>query len=180
MQPTVVQIAYQLAHKIAPPGSLASAIGEQLRALWAAIADEAARIYTRLNDLIREAHPLTCDQTLSDWESELGFPDPCVTETLTEDQRRAVVLARLTASGGASRQYFIDVAAAIGIAISISEERPFEVGRDGMGDPIGGAASSFNWVVNAPASTSAALAEIMECTFIKIKPSRTEVTFIYS
>lgn len=179
MTPTADQIAFQLATKLSPPGALASAPPSTLRKFWLAIADELVRVYGRIVDLLREAHPATTVEMLTDWEAEFGLPDPCVTITQTTAERRAAVLARVTSAGGSTKSYFTSIAASLGIAISIVEEHPFEVGRDGMGDGIGGDDYAFTWSVTAPAATGAASRELLECVFERLKPAHTEVLFYY-
>jgi uncharacterized protein YmfQ (DUF2313 family) len=176
--PTLDQIASQLT-KLAPPGALATNATSVLRKIWTGAADEIVRIYNRIRDLLLEAHPLTCNETLTDWERDYDLPDPCITTAQTESDRRAAVAARRAAVGGASRQYFFDLAASFGIAITITEDRAFEVGRDGMGDGIGGDGYAFVWYVHAPVATSTALKQLLECVFERVKPAHTDVIFYY-
>jgi uncharacterized protein YmfQ (DUF2313 family) len=176
--PTADQIAYQLA-KLAPPGSLAAALASTLRKLWSAGADELVRIYGRVDALLRESHPSTTDELLAEWEAEYALPDPCVTATQSEAERRAAVISRHSGVGGATPQYFRDLAARFGVTITIVEDHPFEVGRDGMGDGIGGDEWAFVWEVTAPASTSTANRELIECVFERLMPAHVEVIFHY-
>lgn len=178
--PNADDISFQLATKYSPPGSLAARIGSKLRALWYGIADELARVYGRVADLLREAHPATATELLPDWEDEYGLPDLCVTTPQTIDDRRAAVLGRLRGVGGQSRQYYYDLAASMGIPITIRENRAFLCGRDGMGDAIGGGGdTAFLWEVVASSSTTTAQRELLECTFDRLRPGHTTVTFSY-
>lgn len=176
--PTAEQISQQLA-KLAPSGALAHALDSGLRKLWLGLADECVRVYGRVNDLLNEAHPLTCNELLPEWEAEYDLPDPCVTTAQTTDERKSAVAARVGSVGGQSRAYFIGVAAGMGIAISIIEEKPFLIGLNGMGDGIGGDSYAFTWTVTAPVATSTAQRELLECTFERLKPAYTEVQFQY-
>lgn len=173
------QFAYQLATKLSPPGALARALAAKLRALWLGVADEPVRLYGRVDDLLSEAHPATVTELLEDWEREFDLPDPCVTSEQDLSARRAALLSRLSGSGGQSRQYFIELAETLGIAIDIVEDHPFEVGRDGMGDGIGGDEWAFTWEVFAPVATPMAIRELMECVFERRKPAHTQVWFHY-
>jgi uncharacterized protein YmfQ (DUF2313 family) len=71
---------------------------------------------------------------LPDWERNWGLPDPCYTEPTTIHDRQLALVQRMTMQGGQSRQFFIDLATALGYSISISEYRPFMVGIDRCGD----------------------------------------------
>lgn len=177
--PTTDEIAYQLAAKFAPPGALATRLASSLRKLWLAAADELQRIYGRVAAMLREAHPATCDELLAEWEGEYGLPDPCITAAQNESERRVAVISRQSGVGGASQQYFIALAASFGVTITIIENHPFEIGRDGMGDGIGGDEWAFVWEVTAPVATSTATRELIECVFERIKPAHTAVWFHY-
>jgi uncharacterized protein YmfQ (DUF2313 family) len=176
--PTTEQVSLQLV-KLAPPGALRRVLGSGLRNLWMGLADELVRVYGRVQDMIREAHPLTCNETLADWENEYGLPDPCVTATQTIDERKSAVAARLGSVGGQSRAYFIAVAAGMGFSISITEEKPFLIGLSGMGDGIGGDNFAFTWTTTASASLTTAQRQLLECTFQRLKPAHTTVQFQY-
>jgi uncharacterized protein YmfQ (DUF2313 family) len=87
-----------------------------------AMAEELARLDARGDQLIEEMDPRTTLELLGEWERAVGLPDDVVTEipaTITE--RRIAVLQKLTASGGQSRQYFIDLAATSGFNVTITE-----------------------------------------------------------
>lgn len=74
--------------------------------------------------LIDEADPRTTVDLLADWERVAGLPDTCVIDAdgdLTPAQRRAALVARLTAQGGQSPPYFVALAAALGYAVTITE-----------------------------------------------------------
>lgn len=179
MSRTPEEISYQLATKLSPPGALAAGLTSRLRQLWLGVAEELSRIYARVQDLLAEAHPPTTDELLGEWETEYDLPDPCVTSAQTESDRRAALIARATGIGGQSPQYFIDLAASFGVTITIAEHHPFEVGRDGMGDGIGGQ-WAFIWEVSAPIATPATLREVMECVFERLKPAHTAIWFTYA
>ena len=90
---------------------------------------------SRAADLLeRESDPRTTFELLPDWERNFGLPDPCITEPQTLSQRQLALVMRMTMQGGASRQFFIDVAAMLGYTITITEYRTFVVGIDRCGD----------------------------------------------
>lgn len=90
---------------------------------------------SRAADLLeRESDPRSTVELLPDWERNWGLPDPCYQSPQTIGQRQLALVMRMTMEGGQSRAFFIDVAAQIGYAISISEYRVFIVGIDRCGD----------------------------------------------
>ena len=128
-------------------------------------ADELKRIYGRVTDLLSQAHPDTVDELLAEWEAEYALSGGGGTAA-----RRAAIKTAMRRVGGQSRQYFIDVAAGLGIVITITEPTPFYVGTHGCGDAVGEIAWAFTWIVTAPAGADvAALSTALQ----PIKPAHT-------
>jgi uncharacterized protein YmfQ (DUF2313 family) len=134
---------------------------------------------TRAQALLAEMIPATAGESLPDWERVLDLPDPCTGPLATIQARRQAVVIKDGAGGGLSRQYYIDLAASLGYAITIDE---------GVnGDP-------YTWRVTAGAvpikyfraGASAAgdrLQEwgepLLECVIRRLKPAHTDVIFAY-
>jgi uncharacterized protein YmfQ (DUF2313 family) len=144
------------------------------------ISEELARVDQRGDDLIEETDPRTTDELFGDWEQMLGLPSPCVTTVQTMEERRAAIVSALNSVGGNTLDYFLGLADSMGITITIEEASAFEVGRDGMGDSIGGDEWYFVWHVFASASLSAAQQQLLECTFRRFAPAHTVPTFEYA
>lgn len=121
-----------------------------LTTVLAAMADGLARAHNRALDLIEEADPRTTLELLADWERVCGLPDPCSGQAATIAERRAQVVARLTATGGQSPAYFIALAAALGFDITITERRARYYGRRRHGTPYGGEEMQRIWEVHLP------------------------------
>lgn len=158
-------------------------------------AEELKRIHDRALQLIEESDPRTTNEMLSDWERALGLPDDCSPEDATTIQRRFEVVQRYKASGGQSRQYFIDFAAALGFTITITEFRQFEVGRSVVGEALTNGDWVFAWQISAAEFTvfnfSAGLSavgdplatwgnDVLECKLDEAKPAHTVLIFTYS
>jgi len=164
-----------------------------LTELLAAFAEEHARIDQRGEQLLDEADPRSTFELLADWERVTGLPDPCVGGDPSVAQRRASLLQKVTSLGGASRDYFIAVAAALGFVVTVSEFRAQDV-NDDVDYPIYGVEWNFAWQVNAPLNTvgefdvegtaNDALAwwgnEQLECVLRPLRPAHTQVLFAYS
>jgi uncharacterized protein YmfQ (DUF2313 family) len=148
-----------------------------------------ARLTSRLNDLIAEIFPCTTTELLPEWEDTLGLPDPCVQPPLESiQQRRAAVCVKFVARGGQSKSYYIGIAAALGIEITITEFAQFRCGINSCGDALYGYAWVFTWRINAPldsivyfrphfSTAGDALREwgnaLLECIMSAIKPAHT-------
>jgi uncharacterized protein YmfQ (DUF2313 family) len=170
--------------------------GALMQALLNGLAGVDARIAQRMRDLLREADPRNADETLDDWESNLGLPDPCVGQLATLQERRQAVVARYTSGGGQSRKYFIALAAAMGYVITIDEFRPFVTGLSRCGDVLNGPATCrFYWRVHVPGLRytpfrtgqsrcgeklgSIERAADLECELTRLQPGEATLIFSY-
>lgn len=147
---TAEQYADLLA-RLLPPGPIWRVLaGAELEGLTLAIGDELARVHARLLALLDEADPRTATETIAAWERVLGLPDPALGQLATIEERRALVRARWTAHGGQSAAYYIGVAAALGVTVTIRHRlRPMAAG-DGAGAECWAEAWRFGWIVSAP------------------------------
>jgi len=114
------------------------------------LAEELARIDARADDLVEEADPRTTSELLPEWERVAALPSPCVTEAQSVDQRRAALVAKLILLGGQSPDFFIDLAAGLGLTITIKEGRPLRAGKSKAGDPCYSALGRFIWHIHHP------------------------------
>lgn len=139
-----------LLQQLLPPGDAWSREPDAvITKLLHGTADELARVHRRMLDLIEEADPRTTEELLPDWERVAGLPDPCAGGDQTVEERRVALTAKLTSRGGQSRQFFIDLAARYGFAITIDEFAPFVAGS-GAGEPLYDDGARFVWRVNEP------------------------------
>jgi uncharacterized protein YmfQ (DUF2313 family) len=169
---------------------------------------EGAQVADRARQLLAESDPRTCDELLPEWEVYAGTDRLGIDlSTLTTSQRRELVVCWLTLERSSAVQFFVDLAAKFGYAITITEYRPAHVSPN-AGDPdlwgddfaskIGDALWTeewqFVWQVNAPAVTVTyagigdrigdALAtwgnDFLEQLIRAAKPAHTAVLFSYA
>lgn len=115
--------------------------------------------------LLVKSFPATAVDLLPEWEAALGLPGPAGLASSGEG-RQLEVVAALTNTGGQSKAYFIDLAAKLGIAITITEYRPFTVNSP-IGTPIQGDLWAHTWQVNAPLASGVAYvstADVVQAT----------------
>lgn len=167
--------------------------GAVLTELLHAFAEEFARADARAEQLVDEADPRTTLELLAGWERIAGLPDPCMGEGPTIAERRASLLQKLIAIGGASRSYFIAVAEVLGFTVTITEYTKHTV-QHKVDSPIYGEQWNFVWQVNAPLNTERAHTvqsgvdeplgtfgnEPLECVIQALKPAHTFVRFAYN
>lgn len=162
-------------------GRLATA---DLDATTAATADELARVDGRIADLAREADPREADETMDAWDVELGLPDPADPSPPTAlSDRQAAAHAALIATGGQSIAYYTEVAAALGVVMTINERpygNPFVCGISRCGDRLNTRSASFYWQVVGPSATGAALQDRLEALITRLSPAHTLVEFDWS
>lgn len=160
-----------------------------------AFADEMEIVDGAAESFLHEFFPDTTTQFLPDWERVAGLPDPCSGLAATIGLRRQDLIARLTAVGGQSRQYFIDLAASLGYTITITEFNPFRTGISRTGDPLYDEEWQHAWQVNGieneiqyfRVGVSAAGDALrswgqtrLECLLNRLKPANTILLFDYA
>lgn len=75
--------------------------------------------------LLADSFPSTATTMLPEWESSLGLPDDCtIGEMQSITQRQLAIKTKLATAGGQSVQHFIDAAAALGYAITVTSIDP--------------------------------------------------------
>lgn len=195
MAHTVEEYA-QLLRNLLPSGSaFVRDPGTNMEQLLLGLAVEWARVESRGEQLAIDVNPLDTVELLPDWERAAGLPDKCSGELETTIQgRRNALVAKLASTGGQSIQYFIDIAAALGYTITITEFKPFEVGRSTVGEALTNGPWQFAWQINAPETTSvffrvglSAVGEALrtwgndtlECKIRQLAPAHTVPIFTY-
>lgn len=135
-----------------PPGrAWVPTPGNPLVGVWNAIGATLWGAHQRAVSLLeQEADPGQTVELLPEWERDYGLPDPCTALGPTLAQRQRGLLAKVAAQGGQSRAYYIQVAAALGYSVTITEYHPFRLGISSFGDLLLGAAWQFTWQVNVP------------------------------
>lgn len=167
--------------------------GSTLSGILQGFALELARVDLRGEQLVEEADPRTTQEMLSDWERVAGLPDPCVGPGQTTGQRRAALLQKLTKLGGQSPAYYVEVALALGFAITIDEYLEHTV-EDDVENELFGTEWAYAWRVNSALNTVVELTVAdtvddplaywsnvpLECVISRLKPAHTVVIFAYS
>lgn len=161
-----------------------------------AVATALADVEADAESLMGETDPRRANAILADFERCLG-PDPCGRDPseLTVDQRRLLAFQRWTARGGQSIPYFVSIAAALGVTITIDEFWPSKAGVLRAGQRLRPEGCQFVWRVNIPgvvtvvnfkAGASRAgqslgwfAVSAIECVIRRSKPAHTTVVFNY-
>ncbi len=163
-----------------------------LTKLLTEFAAEFSRVDFRIDGLLNEADPRTTSELLADWERVAGLPDLCTGIPETIAQRRELLVAKLTNVGGQSKQFYIDMAAKLGYAITITEFKRFRV-TSRVNEQLTNADWSYAWRVNTAQDTvrkfkvtgrvNDPLAtwgnQPLECMITQLKPAHTHVQFAY-
>ncbi len=90
-----------------------------LRTLLFALAGEITRVQDKVEELSDELFIRQTVNLIEEWESALGIPDSCFTNTGTIERRRLNVEAKLARMNVNTRADFIGLAALFGITIDI-------------------------------------------------------------
>lgn len=182
----------QLLSALLPPKSYALT-GERLTAELQAEGKSLAQLEIRAGEVVDGITPFLAVGLLADWERMLGIsPD----SGMTLQQRRQQVLARINATGGLSRKYFITLAKSLGYRITIDEPEPFRAGIGRACERIWVPEIIWLWIVNIDdaqvpvyrfrAGSSVAGEKLLtfgqnliESLFKDLKPAHTQVVFNY-
>lgn len=183
----------QLLQQLLPPGAAWSReLDAVLTKLLTGFADGLSGTHNRAVDLIEESDPRLALEMLTDFERVVG-PDTCIDGGLTTlAERRAYVHAKWISRGGQSRAFYIELAAALGYEITITEYRPFTCESD-CEDPCCDEPWRFAWTVTAPETTIREFPcdggcdeplrtwgnELLECAIDRAKPTHTKCHFSY-
>ena len=119
----------------------------ELGLLLTGLAEEFARIDRRAGDLLNESHPSQTFELFDEWEAEYALPDTCTSDPSFQE-RRFDLVQRYRQLGGQSRPFFIEMAAALGYTITITEYQERTFGMD-HGTDYGGTDWNWVWQVNA-------------------------------
>lgn len=169
--------------------------------LMTALGLEGRRCDERALQLLDEADPRTCAETLEDWERVLGLPDDCAPANQTFTERRDAVIALLRSTGGATIAFFTALAADRGYVVEITEHRPFICGRSPCGhqstrQQTGSPRIRVVWTVALKTTrnfwfrtglgrvgqdphVSITRANEIECLFERLKPAQTRIVWDY-
>lgn len=84
--------------------------------------------------LLIDAFPSTTTDLVDEWNNTVGIPDPCFGAPANIEQNRQYIVAKLIADGGQTVDYYISIAASLGLIIKIRE---FSRMAPGTGAPVG-------------------------------------------
>jgi uncharacterized protein YmfQ (DUF2313 family) len=188
-----------LAHLLAlspPGGAFPRARDSNWARALAPLAAEHTRVETRAEALLPQVDPGRADDLLPDYERVLG-DDPCLgpSAALPLSVRQALARQRWTNRGGATPAFFIALAAAMGVSITITESDPHPCGVLECGDEMVPEDGRFEWIVNLPATSllefeagateaGSPLGDLVvspvECLIRARAPAHTTVYFNYS
>lgn len=182
---------------LSPPGD---AFPQERTGNWARylapIGFEHARLEVQAESMLLEADPRVAPFLLDGYERVLG-DDPCLgpSSALPLAIRYQLAHQRWTNRGGASIAYFVALAAAIGVTITIEESEPFVAGVGEAGAELILETGRFEWIVHLPptvlvefeAGGSEAgsplgdfVASPVECLIRSRAPAHTTVYFTYA
>jgi uncharacterized protein YmfQ (DUF2313 family) len=194
-----VELYKQLLRRLLPPGKAWECDeGSVLSDLLGSIAVELARVHDRSDVLLIESDPRTTSELLEDWERICGLPDDCTGLAETVAERRSQILARLLLTGPMNKQFFVDLANALGYTFTtadVGEYRAFRADLSRVDDGLyndDGWRSTFS--ITAPLNTIRPFRagshnagdrltefgdDVLECVITDHKPAHSQVIFIY-
>lgn len=109
--------------KLWKPGQWALRAGSVLGNLLLALAEECYYWNNSIVELDKELDPTTTDDLLSNWETEYGLPDPCLTGSYVSDEtlRKKQLVMKALSLGGSSPEYFKYLSSLLGVQVEITD-----------------------------------------------------------
>lgn len=166
--------------RLLPPGPIwesttVLALVEGLAGTW-------RRLMVRVADALREMRGGRAEETLAEWERELGLP-VCPPGPSADADRRASIAAALAGVGGQTPAYFVALALAAGAVVTL-EEGPtapytsFECGVADINNELGLGRTRYIWRVTFGLGTTAEADALTRCLFERYKPSHTLIEWV--
>lgn len=179
----VIEACYfQQLQQLLPPGpAFDLELQPDLAQMLAALAPELARIDQNNEALLLELNPATATVLLPVWEGYLGLPDVCVVPgAQTLEERRAAVIAKLTATGAPQLSFYQRLGVQSGVPIQIEEFRPCRVGPASAGDFLYGDGWPWSWIASAPVEAFGTdAAATLDCRLQQEAPEYTDVVLSF-
>ena len=156
-----------------------------------------ASIEDRADQLLVERDTRTVSELLTEYEFEYDSPGDCLEIVTTVEERKSLVYQKVIALGGLNPAYIIELAAALGYTIVITEHAPFWCGMGGCGDPIGDGEALFTWTVSTSFSGETTYfrsgsgrsgdrlvgvtgSDLLQCFIDTVTPAHTKVFFDFA
>lgn len=156
-----------------------------LRAVLDGVNGAVIDAYNRVLDLLKESDPRTASETLPEWLTAWGLPEEGEALPTSEEGQRGLLVGKVTAQGGQSREYYIQVVRTIladDAAVVTITERPyggvFSAWVSDAWDEVVGTPLMHHWWVEVPVSPSDPEWEAIELILGLTKPAHTVVTLI--
>jgi len=179
----VIEASYfQQLQQLLPPGpAFDLELQPDLAQMLAALSPELARIDQNNEALLLELNPATATVLLPVWEGYLGLPDVCVVPgSQTLEERRAAVIAKLTATGAPQLSFYQRLGVQSGVPIQIEEFRPCRVGPASAGDFLYGDGWPWSWIASAPVEAFGTdAAATLDCRLQQEAPEYTDVVLSF-
>ena len=173
---------FQQLQQLLPPGpAFDLELQPDLAQLLASLAPELARVDVNSEALLLELNPATASVLLPVWEGYLGLPDLCVVPgSQTLEERRAAVIAKLTATGAPQLSFYQRLGVQSGVPIQIEEFRPCRVGPASAGDFLYGDGWPWSWIASAPVEAFGTdAAATLDCRLQQEAPEYTDVVLSF-
>jgi len=170
--------------------------GGNIDVVLEAAATPIADIEAGAEAMMIEVDPRAANNFLADFERVLG-PDPCGRDLggLSVADRQRLAHQRWTATGGQSIPYLIQLAAKLGVTITIEEFWPSRTGVLRTGQPLRAEGCQFVFRVQIPGLVTVVNFKVgasragqslgsfqvssIECDLRRVKPAHTQIIFAY-
>lgn len=144
------------------------------------------------NEVCSEYDPTTTTKLITEWETAVGIPDCCFSNTGSLEDRRKQILLKLAGINATTAKQFENIAAVLGYDVTVEAAKDSSSASFPMTFPFilmtsDEAIFSFIVNINDPASSgfpytfpftlASGVSELLKCLFDKLKPANSLVFF---
>lgn len=152
-----------------------------LTKLWKAVSQEFKRIDDRGQDLVTERQVQLTNELITEHEEDYGIPEEGDSLQPTIALRKNELHSALLRVGQQNKEYYEEIADALGYTVEIEEYQPFWVGYSTIGASVGDQYNLFYWLILIDATLITRSIDVNISKLIRkivdVKPGHTTVLF---
>ena len=168
--------------------------GSNLRKILIGLATQWGAFRDSVNEVSYEYDPRNTTALIQEWETFVGIPDSCISNTGTLEQRRKNILLKLAGINATTKKQFENIALILGYNVVV--ETGIETSTFPLTLPfilISAGAAPFTIVVTLDSSLQPSgfpltlpfilndgIPDVLLCFFEKLKPANAQIFFRYS
>jgi uncharacterized protein YmfQ (DUF2313 family) len=168
--------------------------GSNIRKILVGLSTQWNRFRTDINNVYDEYDPNDTVDLITEWETMVGIPDECISNTGTLEERRTNILLKLAGINVTTAKQFENIASILGYDVVVENgvdtsvfplTLPFILLSEATAPfvivvTLDASLETEGFPLTFPFTLSSGVPDILLCLFNKLKPANTNVIFRYS